>query len=64
MMKWSRLYSSPEEGTLNKKAEILESAYDEVEEAYQAMVLEQLAQTYIDFGDLTQNAAYYGTFIR
>lgn len=60
---WSRLYSSPEEGTLNKKAEILETAYNEVAEAYQAMVLEQLAQTYIDLGDLTQNAAYYGKAI-
>lgn len=60
---WSRLYSSPEEGTLNKKAEILETAYNEVAEAYQAMVLEQLAQTYIDLGDLTQNVAYYGKAI-
>lgn len=61
---WSRLYDNGEETDLIKKAEILKKAYDVVSETYHTMIIEQLAQIYIDLGDLTQDINYYEKAIK
>lgn len=52
---WGRLYDTevPDRALLAKKAEVLSEAEKEVAKEYQALVLEQLAQTYIDLGEVS-----------
>lgn len=58
---WGKLYDAetPTEELLFQKAEVLTQAAEAVSEDNQAVVLEQLAQTYIDLGDLNGSRDVY-----
>lgn len=57
---WSALYDgSTAEQELLRKAEVLREGTEAVSEGNKAMLLELLAQTYIDLGNLTQETEYY-----
>ena len=56
---WSALYDeSVTETELQRKAEILAEGAEVVHKDNRAVILELLAQTYIDLGELTQNVEY------
>ncbi|MCM1540545.1 MAG: serine/threonine-protein kinase [Blautia sp.] len=55
---WGRLYDDTDEAGLLQKAAILTEGLEKVEDTDRAMVLEQLAQSYIDLGTLTMNNDY------
>lgn len=58
---WGKLYDAetPTEELLFQKAEVLTQAAEAVSEDNRAVVLEQLAQTYIDLGDLNGSQDVY-----
>ena len=58
---WGKLYDAetPTEELLFQKAEVLTQAAEAVSEDNRAVVLEQLAQTYIDLGDLNGSRDVY-----
>lgn len=58
---WGKLYDAetPAEELLFQKAEVLTQAAEAVSEDNRAVVLEQLAQTYIDLGDLNGSRDVY-----
>ena len=58
---WGKLYDAetPTEELLFQKAEVLTQAAEAVSEDNRAVVLEQLAQTYIDLGDLNGSGDVY-----
>lgn len=58
---WGKLYDAetPTEELLFQKAEVLTQAAETVSEDNRAVVLEQLAQTYIDLGDLNGSRDVY-----
>lgn len=58
---WGKLYDAetPTEELLFQKAEVLTQAAEAVSEDNRAVVLEQLAQTYIDLGDLNGSRDIY-----
>lgn len=57
---WSALYDgSTAEQELLRKAEVLKEGTETVSDGNKAMLLELLAQTYIDLGNLTQETEYY-----
>lgn len=57
---WNALYDgSTTEQELLRKAEVLEEGTKAVSKGNKAMLLELLAQTFIDLGDLTQETEYY-----
>lgn len=60
-IRWSKLYDSdtPTQEALSAKKEILSEAEMKVDEQDKAMVLEQLAQVYIDLGGMTGSADDY-----
>lgn len=62
---WGKLYdgSDGDIDELLQKAVVLEEGAETVNADYQAAVLEQLTQAYIDLGDVTGDTAYYAQAI-